>query len=163
MFVARGILVALLIGVLALRPMHQAWLEHLVATIRRSLILPFPFAFVIVVTMTAVLAIQPLVVVVIVLVASPAVAIITSVMSFCHTAGLLIVPLAQFMTHFASHALFDLTLSFLCQGAICYLRIKNVLKVLCDRLRHLITKTSSAFNILCPVLFVKGHIKPLKL
>jgi hypothetical protein len=118
MFIALGVLVALLGGVLALWPVHQAWLERLIAAIRRSLILPFPFAFVVVVTMTAVIAILPLVVVTIVIVALPAVAIVTSVTLFCHTANLLIVPLAQFVTHFASHALLDLTLMFLCQGAI---------------------------------------------
>ncbi len=93
-FVVLGILVALLGGVLALLLVHQAWLECLVATIIRSLILPFPFAFVVVVTMTAVIAILPLVVVVMVLVALPAVAIVTSMMSFHHMADLLIVPLA---------------------------------------------------------------------
>jgi hypothetical protein len=156
MFIALGVFVALLGGVLALRPMHQAWLERLVATIRKSLILLFPFAFVIVVTTTAVIAILPLVVMAIVLIASPAVAIVTSVMLFRHTADLLIVPLAQFVTHFASHALLDLTLAFLCQGAICYLQIENVLEVLCDRLEHLIAKTSAALDVLRPVLFVKN-------
>jgi hypothetical protein len=155
--------VALLGGVLALWPDYRAWLERLVAAIRRSLILLFPFVFVVVVTTTAVIAILPLVVVAIVLVALPTVAIITSVTLFHHTVELLIVPLAQFVTHFASHVLLNLTLAFLCQGAICYLQIKNDLEVLCDRLEHLIAKMLAALNVLCPVLFVKGHIKPLKL
>jgi hypothetical protein len=163
MFIVLGVLVVLLGGVLALWPVHQAWIECLVAAIRRSLILPFPFVFVVVITTTAVIAILPLVVVAIVLVASPAVAIVTSVTLFHHTADLLIKPLAQFMTHLTSHVLLDLTLTFLHQGAICYLRIKNVLKVLCDRLKHLIAKTSAALDKLYPVLFVKGHIEPLKL
>ncbi len=143
--------------------MHRAWLERLVAAIRRILILPFLFAFVVVVMTTAVIAILPLVVVAIVLIASPAVAIVTSMTSFRHMADLLIIPLVQFVMHFASHALLDLMLAFLCQGAICYLRIKNVLKVLCDRLKRLIAKTLAALDVLHPVLFVKGHIKPLKL
>ncbi len=163
MFIVLGVLVALLRGVLALWPVRQAWLERLVPAIRRSLILPFPFAFVIVIAMTAVVAILPLVVVAIVLVASPAVAIITSLTSFHHTADLLIKPLAQFVIYLTSHALLNLTLAFLWQGAICHLQIKNVLKVLCDRLECLIAKTSAALDVLHPVLFVKGHIEPLKL
>jgi hypothetical protein len=43
------------------------------------------------------------------------------------------------------------------------MQIKDVLKVLCDRLKHLIAKAAAALNLLCPVLFVEGHIKPLKL
>jgi hypothetical protein len=162
-FIVFGILVALLGGVLALWPVHQAWLERLVTAIRRSLVLPLLFAFVVVVTTTTVIAILPLVVVAVVLIASPAVATVTSVTLFCHTADLLIVPLVKFMTYLASHALFDMTLAFLCQGAICYLQIKNVLEVLCNRLERLTAKTSAALNVLCPVLLVKGHIKPLKL
>ncbi len=162
-FVALGVLVALLGGVLALLTMYQAWLECLVAAIRRSLILPFPFKFVVVVTTTAVIAILPLVVVAMVFVALPTVAIVTSMTSFCDIANLLIVPHTQFVTHFASHALLDLTLVFLCQGTICYLQIKNVLKVLCNRLEPLIPKMSAALDVLRPVLFVKGHIKPFKL
>ncbi len=116
-----GVLVALLRGVLALWPVHQAWLERLVTAIRRSLVLPFLVAFVVVVTTTAVIAILPLVVVAVVLTALPAMATVTSVTSFCHKADLLIVPLAKFIMHLGSHALFDLTLAFLCQGAVCYL------------------------------------------
>jgi hypothetical protein len=162
-FVILGVLVALLGGVLALWPMHQAWLERLVAVIRRSLVLPFLVAFVIVVTMTTVIAILPLVVVAVVLTALPAVATVTSVMLFCHKADILIVPLAMFVMHLASHALFNLTLAFLCQVAICYLQIKDFLEVLCNRLEHLIAKTLAALDVLCPVLFVEGHIKPPKL
>ena len=39
-FVILGVLVALLGGVLALQPVHQAWLERLVAAIRGNLVLP---------------------------------------------------------------------------------------------------------------------------
>jgi hypothetical protein len=142
---------------------HRAWLERLVAAIRRGPVLPFLFTFVVVITTTAVVAILPLVVVAIVLVALPAVAIVTSVRLFCHMADLLIEPLVQFVTHLASHALLDLTLVFPCQGAICYLQIKNVLKVLCDRLECLVAKISTTLNVICPVLFVKGHVESLKL
>jgi hypothetical protein len=107
-FIVLGVLVALIGGVLALWPVHQAWLERLVAATRRSLILPFPLAFVVIITTTAVIAILPLVVVAIVLVASPAVAILTSVTLFCHTADLLMEPLAQFVIYLASHVLLDL-------------------------------------------------------
>jgi hypothetical protein len=123
----------------------------------------FLFAFVVVITMTAVIAILPLVVMVIVLVALPAVAIVTSVILFHHMVGLLIAPLAQLVTHLTSHALLILTLAFLCQGANCYLQIKNVLKVLWDRLEHLIAKTLTALDVLHPFLFVEGHTQPLKL
>jgi hypothetical protein len=162
MFIVLWVLVALLGGVLALLPMHLAWLECLVATIRRSLILPFPFTFVVNVTTTAVIRILPLVVVAMVFVALPAVVIVTSVTSFHHTGNLLIVPIVQFVTHFTSHALLNLMFTFLYQGAICYLRIKNVLE-LCDRIECLIAKTLAALVVLRPVFFVKGHIKPLKL
>jgi hypothetical protein len=121
MFVVLGVFVALLGGVLALRPMHRAWRECLVAAIGRDPVLPFLFVFVIVITKTAVVAILPLVVMAIVLVALPAVAIVTSMRLFRRTADLLIKPLAQFATHFASHTLLDLMLTFPCQGAICYL------------------------------------------
>jgi hypothetical protein len=107
--------------------------------------------------------ILPLVVVAIVRVALPVVVIITSVMSFCHMADFLIEPLVQFVMHLASHALLDLMLAFLCQGAICYLQIKNVLEVLCNRLKYLIAKMSATLDVLYPVLFVKEHIEPLEL
>ena len=82
----------------------------------------------------------------------PAVATVTSVTSFRHMADLLIVPLAQFVTHLAFHALLVLMPAYLCQGAICYLQTKNVLKVLCKRLERLVAKTLTALNILRPVL-----------
>jgi hypothetical protein len=140
----------------------QAWLERLVAATGRGPNLPFLFAFVIVIMTTAVIAILPLAVGAIVLVALPAVAIVTFVTLFHHTTHLLIVLLVQFTTHLTSHALLDLT-AFLCQGAICYLKIKNVLEVLCNRLKHLVAKTLTALNILSPVIFVEGHVEPLKL
>jgi hypothetical protein len=80
-----GVLVALLRDVLALQPVHRAWLERLVTTIRRGPVLLFLLALVVVITTTVVVAILPLVVVVIVLVASPAVATVTSVTPFHHT------------------------------------------------------------------------------
>jgi hypothetical protein len=66
-----------------------------------------------------------------VLVVPLVVMIVTSVTLFRHMVDLLIVPLAKFVMHLTSHALFDLTFAFLCQGAICYLRIEDVLEVLC--------------------------------
>jgi hypothetical protein len=162
-FIILGVFVAILGGVLALRPMHQEWLERLVARVGRGTVLPFLFSFVVAVTTTAVAAILPLLVLAIVLVALPTVAIVTSVTSFRHTADLLIEPLAQFVMHLVSHALLNLTLVLLCQGTICYLQIKNVLEVLCDRLEHLVAQTLTALDVLYPVLFVEGHVKLLKL
>jgi hypothetical protein len=90
--------------------------------------------------------------------------IVTSVTLFHHTADLLIKLLAQFVMHLVSYTLLDLMLAFLCKGAICYLQIKNVLEVICDRLERLLAKTSTTLDVLCPVLFVEKHtIKPLKL
>jgi hypothetical protein len=151
-FVVLGVLAALLGGVLALRPVYRAWLERLVAMIRRVPVLPFLLPLVVVITMTAVVTILPLVVVAIVFVALPAVATITSVTLFRHTVDLLIIPLVQFVTHLASHTLLNLMLAFLCQGASCYLQIKNVLKVLCDRLKRLVAKMLTSLDILPPVL-----------
>ncbi len=162
-FVILGVFVALLGGVLALRPVHRAWLECLVAAIRRGSVLLLLFTFVVVITTTAVVGILPLVVMAIVLVVLPAVAIVTSVTSFHHTADLLIALLAQFVTHLVSNALLNLMLLFLCQGAICYLHIKNVLEVLCNRLERRIAKTLTAFKVLHPVLYVEEHVESLKL
>jgi hypothetical protein len=113
-FVVLGGFVALLGGVLALRPVHRAWLERLAAVIRRGPVLPFFFAFVVVITMTAVVMILPLVVLAIVLVALPVVAIVTSVRSFRHRMDLLIEPLMQFVMHLTSHALLNLMLACPC-------------------------------------------------
>jgi hypothetical protein len=113
--------------------------------------------------MTAVVTILPFVIMAIVPVALPAMVIVTSVTLFHHMVDLLIEPLAQFVMHHASHALLNLMLTCLCQGAICYLQIKNALEVLCNRLEHLIAKMPTTLNVLCPVLFMKGHIKSLKL
>ncbi len=67
------------------------------------------------------------------------------------------------MMHLASHALLNLMLAFLCYGAVCYLQVKKFLKELCNRVRHLVAKTSTALDVLCLVLRVEGHIKPLEL
>jgi hypothetical protein len=104
-----GILVALLGGVLV----RRAWLECLVAAIRRSHVLLFLFAFVIVATMTAVIAILPLVVVVVTLDASAIVVTITPLTLFRDTADLLVVSLTELITHLMSHAVLDLMLAFL--------------------------------------------------
>ncbi len=158
-----GVLVALLGGMLALWSMRRAWLECLVTMIRRSLVLLFLFALVVVATMTAVIAILPLVVVAMILVALPAMGTVTSLMLFRDMADLLIVLLTELVTHLVSHTMLHLTLAFLCKGAVCYLQVENVLKVLCNRLKHLIAKTLPTLNILYTILGVEGHIKPLKL
>jgi hypothetical protein len=89
-----GVLVALLRGVLALWSARRAWLERLVAVIRRGFVLLFLLALIVVATRTTVIAILPLVVMAIVLIASPAVGTVTSVTLFHVTADLLVVPLA---------------------------------------------------------------------
>ncbi len=90
-----GVLVALLRGVLALQSVRRAWLECLVAAIRKVPVLLFLLALILVATTTAVIAILPLAVVAMVLIALSAMATITSVMLFCDTADLLIIPLAR--------------------------------------------------------------------
>ncbi len=100
-----GVLVALLGGVLAPRPVCRACLERLVAAIRRGPVLLFLLVLIVVAMTTAVIAILPLVVVAIVLIALPAAVILTSVTLFCDTAD---------VTHLASHELLKLMLAFLC-------------------------------------------------
>jgi hypothetical protein len=78
-------------------------------------------------------------------------------------ADLLIISFSELVTHLTPHAILDLMLAFLCKGAICHLQIINVLKVLCNRLKRLVTKISSTLNILHAILRVEGHVKPLKL
>jgi hypothetical protein len=113
--------------------------------------------------MTAVIAILPLVVVTMIRVVLPAVATITPLTLFRDMANLLVVLLPERMTHLMPHTMLNLMLAFLCKGAICYLQIKNVLKVLCDRLKHLVTKTLPTLNIVHAILRVEGHVEPLKL
>jgi hypothetical protein len=157
-----GVLVALLGGMLAFWSVHRAWLERLVTAVRRSLVLLFLLVLVIVVTMTAVIAILPLVVVTMIPVALPAVATITPLTLFSDMADVFVVLLPEHMTHLTSHRMLDLMLAFLCKGTIYYFQIKNVLEVLCDRLKHLVTKRLPTLNILCAILRVEGHIEPLE-
>jgi hypothetical protein len=130
MFVVPWVLVALLRGVLALRPMHWAWLELLVAAIRGSLVILLLVAFVVGVTTIPVAAILPLEVAARVLIRPFVVMTVTSIMPFRHQADLLIVPFAKLVTHIVSHALLDLAFAFLHQGTICYLWVDDVIKYL---------------------------------
>ncbi len=66
-----GVLVAIFVGMIALWSVRRAWLNFLVAMIRRSLVLLFLLTLVVVVTMTTVIAILPLVVVMMIRVALP--------------------------------------------------------------------------------------------
>jgi hypothetical protein len=127
-FVVLWVLVALLRGVLALWPVHQAWLERLVAAIRGSLVIPLLVAFVVGVTTIAVTVILSLVVVTMVLVVPLVVTTNTSVMLFCHMADLLIAPLAKFVMHLASHALFNLTFAFFAREPSATCKLKMFLK-----------------------------------
>ncbi len=109
------ILVTLLRGVLALRPVHQALLESLVIVLSRNLVILFLVALVVCVATIAITAILPIEVGAVVLFRSSVAMVVTSVTSFCHVANLLIVPLAKLMTHLASDALLNLALALLCQ------------------------------------------------
>jgi hypothetical protein len=157
-----GVLVALFGGMIALWSMSRARLECLVTAIRRSLVLLFLLVLVIVVKMIAVVAILPLVVMTIIHLALPAVATVTPVTLLHDMADLLVVLPPEHLTHLTLHAKLDLTLAFLHKGAICHLHVKNISKF-CDRLKHVVTKTSPTLNILCAILRVKGHVEPLEL
>jgi hypothetical protein len=124
-FVVLWILVALLRGVLALWPVHRAWLERLVTAIRGSLVIPLLVVFVIGVTTIAVTAILPLEVVTTVLVILLVVMTVTSVTLFHQMADPLIITLAKFVMHLASYALFNLTFAFFARepSAICELKM----------------------------------------
>ncbi len=124
------VLVALLRGVLALRPVHQAWLEQLVIALSRNLVIPLLVALVIGVTTIAITTILPLEVGGMVLLRPFVATVVTSVTSFRHVAHLLIILLAKLVTHLASEALLDLAFAFLCQGSICNLSVEDVLEVL---------------------------------
>ncbi len=87
------VLVALLRGVLALGPVHQAWLERLVTALRESLVISLLVAFVVGVTTIAVTAILPLEVGVTVIVRPFVVTTVTSVISLVHMSELLFVAL----------------------------------------------------------------------
>jgi hypothetical protein len=88
-----GVIVALFGGVLALWSVCRTWLERLVATIRRSLVLLFLLTLIVVATTTAVIAILPLVVVAMVPIALPVVASVTPLTSFRCTVALFVEPL----------------------------------------------------------------------
>jgi hypothetical protein len=124
------VLVALLRGVLALRPVHQAWLEHLVIALSGNLVIPLLVAFVVGVTAIAITAILPLEVGAMVLLRPFVATVVTSVTSFRHVVHLLIILPAKLVMHLVSDALLDLAFAFLCQGSICNLSVENVLKVL---------------------------------
>jgi hypothetical protein len=109
------ILVTLLRGVLALRPVHQLWLESLVIALSRNFVILFLVALIVCVTRIATTAILPLEVGVAVLFRPSVAMVVTSATSFCHVANLLIVPLAKLMTHLASNALLNLVFVLLCQ------------------------------------------------
>jgi hypothetical protein len=158
-----GVLVALFEGMIALWSVHRAWLECLVTAIRRSLVLLFLLTLVVVVAMIAVVRILPLVVMLIIRLALPAVATITPVTLFCDTMDLFIVSHPERLMQQRFRVMLNLTLAFLCKGAICHLQFKNVLKVFCGRLKRLVTKTLPILNILCTILRVEGHLEPLEL
>jgi hypothetical protein len=109
------ILVTLLRGVLALRPVYPEWLERLSVTLSRNLVILFLVVLVVSVTTIAITAFLLLEVGAMVPFRPSVVTVVTSVTSFCHVADLFIVPLAKLMTHVASDALLDLAFALLCQ------------------------------------------------
>jgi hypothetical protein len=115
------VLVALLRGVIALGPVYQAWLEHLVIELRGNLVIPLLDAFVLGVTTIAVTVILPLEVGNTVLIRPLVVTTVTFVTLFHHMADCLIVPLTKPVMHLTSYALLDLAFALLCQGSICNL------------------------------------------
>jgi hypothetical protein len=128
------ILVALFEGVIGLWSMGRARLECLVAAIRRSLVLLFLLMLVIVMAIIAVVATCPLVVLTIIHPALPAVVTVTPVMLFHNMADFLLVMLLEHVVELMFCAILNLTLAFLCKGAICYLQVEDVLVVFCNRL-----------------------------
>ncbi len=162
-FCVPWVLVALLRGVLALRPVHRPWLEQLVIALSGNLVIPLFVAFVVGVTTIAITVILPLEVGTTVLLRPFVETVVTSVTLLRHVAHLLIIPPAKLVTHLASDALLDLVFAFLCQGSICNLSVEDVLEVLSKQLKRLLKKMSAAFNVLGPVFLVERHIEPLKL
>ncbi len=162
-FVLLGVLVALLGGVLSFWPMHQAWPERLVAAIRSGLC-PAVSYWVCCSYYNDRCRCNP---------AACSIGDSTCCLACCGNRHLCdVVPSHGRPSHCTACAVhgayrvscvarFDA--QFFCQGAIRYLQIKDVLEVLCDRLEHLVAKTLTALNVLCPVLWVEGHVKPLKL
>ena len=124
------ILVTLLRGVLALRPVHRAWLEQLVIVLSGNLVIPLLVALVVGVTTIAITAILPLEFGVLEPFRPSVARVVTPVTSFCCMADLLIKPLAKLMMHITSDALLDLAFVLLMQRSICNLRIVDVFEVL---------------------------------
>ena len=114
-FCVPWILVTFLKGVFTLRPVHSAWLECLVVTFSRNLVILFLVAFVVGVTTIAIIAILPLEVGAMVPFRPSVAMVVTSVTSFCHVADLFIIPLAKLMMHVASDVLLDLAFALLHQ------------------------------------------------
>ena len=127
-------LVSLLESMLALLSMCRAWLECLVAAIRRNFVILFLLMLVIVMAIIAVVATCPLVVLTIIHPALPAVVTVTPVMLFHNMADFLLVMLLEHVVELMFCAILNLTLAFLCKGAICYLQVEDVLVVFCNRL-----------------------------
>jgi hypothetical protein len=114
-FCITWILATLLRGVFTLRPVYQAWLEHLFVALSRNLVILFLVALVVSVTTIAIIAILPFEVGAMVPFRPSVATVVTSVTLFCHVADLFIIPLAKLMTHVPSDALLDLAFALLHQ------------------------------------------------
>ncbi len=76
---------------------------------------------------------------------------------------LLLVTLIEHVAELAFCAILNLTLVFLCKRAIGYLRVEDVLKVFCNRLKYLVARVPPALNILGAIHGVERHVEPLEL
>jgi hypothetical protein len=158
-----GIFVALSEGVITLQSVRRARLECLVPAIRRNLFLLFLLAFVIVVATIAVVPTLPLLDLTIISLATPSMVALTSMMLARNTVDLLLIMLLRHVAELTFCAILNLTLMFLCKGAVGYLQVENVLKVFCNRLERLVAKTLPAFNVLGAILGVERHVESLEL
>ncbi len=157
------VLVALLKGGISIRSVRGAGLECLVTTIGRNLVLLFLLGFVVVGVVIAVVVTLLLVVLMMIRLVTSATAAVTRVTLFHDTMDFLLVTLLEGVMKLAFCTMLNLTHAFLRKGAIGNLQVENVLEVFCDRLKCLIAKASSAFNIFCIILRVERHVEPLEL
>jgi hypothetical protein len=157
------VLVALFEGVCTLWSVRGVGLECLVIAIRRNLVLLFLLMFVLLGVAIAVVATLPLVVLTMIRLVMSATVAVAQVTLFCNTMDVLLVTLLECVMKILFCTILDLMLRFLHKGAISHLQVENVFKVFCDRLKYLIAKALSAFDILCVILRAERHGEPLKL
>ncbi len=87
--------------------------------------------------------------------------IVASIALVCKMANLVIVALCHLVAEFAFCAKLDLLLTLLCERAVGYLRIEDVVKILGDSRECLVAEASSALEVPSAVLLVERHVEPL--